>query len=91
MQCQKTEVSKLFHFTNSCFALFWHVQLPTHLDCKNLYILQSEFDNFLNIIRCPLLKYRMISLIVLGVFEEPLGEPNTERREKNQPVFQDNY
>ena len=36
----------------------------------------------LYIIRCLLLKYRLIFLRVLKVFDEPLGESNTERRVK---------
>ena len=40
------------------------------------------------IIRCLLLKYRLIFLQVLKVFDEPLGELNAERREKYQPLFQ---
>ena len=34
------------------------------------------------------LKYRLIFLRALTVFDEPLGESNTERQVKNQPVFQ---
>ena len=38
---------------------------------------------YLYIIRCLLLKYRgLIFLQVLKVFDEPLGESNTERRVK---------
>ena len=36
----------------------------------------------LYIIRCLLLKYRLIFLRGLKVFDEPLGESNTERRIK---------
>ena len=46
--------------------------------------------NVRNIIRCLLLKYRMLFLRVLKVFDErePLSESTTDRREKYQPVFQ---
>ena len=37
---------------------------------------------YLYIIRCLLLKYRLIFLRVLTVFDEPLGESNTERQVK---------
>ena len=35
------------------------------------------------------MKYRMIFLKVLKLFEEPMSESNTERRVKCQPVFQE--
>ena len=39
-------------------------------------------QQYLYIIRCFLLKYRLIPLRALTVFDEPLGESNTERQVK---------
>ena len=38
--------------------------------------------------RVPLLKYRLMFLRVLKVFDEPLAQSHTERRVKYQLVFQ---
>ena len=43
---------------------------------------------YIIIIRCLLLKYRLIFLWVLKVCDEPLGESTTERRVKISPMFQ---
>ena len=48
-----------------------HKTWRTELRNKDLYI-----------VRCLLLKYRLIFLRVLKVFDEPLGKSNTERRVK---------
>ena len=49
---------------------------------KHLPFYDLSLGEYLYIIRCLLLKYRLIFLRVLTVFDKPLGESNTERRVK---------
>ena len=47
---------------------------------RNLSYSQNVFSQYLYIIWCPRLKYRLMCLWILKVFDEPFGESNTERR-----------
>ena len=63
---------------------------PVRFELQNFYprVKFFEFDNKY-IIRCLLLKYRLIFFTCLSVFDSPKGSSNTfKTRKKYQPVFQ---
>ena len=63
---------------------------PVRFELQNFYPRGKflEFDNKY-IIRCLLLKYRLIYFTCLSVFDSPKGSSNTfKTRKKYQPVFQ---
>ena len=76
--------------------IFWKIVIISCLSLSKTNVEQSYFlmeikhdlekkigkSDYLYIIRCLLLKYRLIFLRVLTVFDEPLGESNTERQVK---------
>ena len=63
---------------------------PVRFELQNFYPRGNffEFDNKY-IIRCLLLKYRLIFFTCLSVFDSPKGSSNTfKARKKYQPVCQ---